>query len=139
LSTLVHLETLKNKGYKLTPQRRLIIELVNRSDRRLNASEIHAYIEKKHPRISLDTVYRNLRLLAELGIVHQIPLQSGMVYESAVTHHHHLVCVDCGKVACLHYCPDYYAYSKQAETQGFEVLGHKFEVQGRCPSCKIRD
>lgn len=133
------LETLRSKGYKLTPQRRKIVAVLRGSDKRLTARDIHEQIIEEQPGVSLDTVYRNLRLLVELGVVHQIPLSSGTVYESAgiKDHHHHLICIDCDEVVCIPYCPTVYEdYCRQAEARGFRVLGHSFEIYGRCPNCK---
>lgn len=131
-------DTLKKKGYKLTPQRLKIIELLRRADRRLAVREIHRKICEELPAVSMDTVYRNLRLLCDVGLVHQIALPSGSVYELAagLCHHHHLICVDCEKVVCIEYCPDLQGYNEQAVRQGFDLLGHTFALQGRCPDCR---
>ncbi len=141
MATSGSLEKLKNKGYKLTEQRRHIIGLIRRENRRMSAREIHTLLQKDHPRISLDTVYRNLRLLSGLELIHQISLQSGAVFEvnTRMGHHHHLVCVDCEEVVCISYCPDADAYSEQARRQGFTVLGHIFEVYGQCSQCQDKD
>lgn len=132
------LELLRNNGYKLTPQRRRIIEALRKAGRRLTAKEIHSILRAKEPRLSLDTVYRNLRLLGEIGAVHHIPLNSGAVYETAadLNHHHHLVCIDCEKVVCISYCPDLQGCSEQAYLAGFDLLGHSFELYGRCADCR---
>jgi len=134
------LEGLKSKGYKLTEQRRRIIDVIRRENRRLSAREIHTLLQQKHLKISLDTVYRNLRLLAGLGLIDQISLHSGAVFEinAEMEHHHHLVCVDCEKVVCIPYCPDTGGYTEQAHRQGFTVLGHTFEVYGQCSSCSLK-
>lgn len=132
------LELLKEKGYKLTAQRQAILAGLRRLGQRASAKEIYEELSKEKPVISLDTVYRNLRLLAEIGIVQQIFLQSGAVFEltDGRHHHHHLVCVDCEKVACIPYCPESCAYTEQARVAGFAVLGHLFEVYGRCADCQ---
>jgi Fe2+ or Zn2+ uptake regulation protein len=90
------------------------------------------------PRLSLDTVYRNLRLLAGIGVLHQISLSSGAVFEligDISDHHHHLICVDCEKVVCFSYCPDFREYGETARKEGFSLLGHSFELFGRCADC----
>lgn len=136
------LEALRSKGYKLTPQRRKIIAVLRSSNGRMTARDVHEQIIKEQPGVSLDTVYRNLRLLVELGIIHQISLSSGAVYESTGNkeHHHHLICVDCDEVVCIPYCPSSREdYSRQAEARGYRVLGHSFEIYGRCPNCKSKE
>jgi Fe2+ or Zn2+ uptake regulation protein len=128
---------LKEKGYKLTIQRRQLVETMHKVGRRLTAREVHGMLQKRTPSIGLDTVYRNLRLLCEIGMVHQISLHSGAVYELAVgQHHHHLVCIGCEKVICLPHCPEIIEYTEQAASEGFAILGHSFELFGICPSCQ---
>jgi Fe2+ or Zn2+ uptake regulation protein len=138
MSTPALLERLKAKGYKLTSQRRKIIETLHRSGHRASARDIYHLLRQSKSAISLDTVYRNLRLLAEIGIVHQISLQSGAVFELTHDgrHHHHLICVDCEKVVCIPFCPESFTYTEQATDAGFDVLGHMFEVYGRCDDCQ---
>ncbi|MCW3489197.1 Fur family transcriptional regulator [Dethiobacter alkaliphilus] len=131
------MKLLKEKGYKLTSQRRQIIEALRLTGRRASAREIYEALSKDNPHISMDTVYRNLRLLTEIGVVHQISLQSGAVFElDDKRHHHHLVCVDCEEVVCIPYCPEAKSYNEFAGSAGFEVLGHVFEVYGRCAACR---
>lgn len=132
------LDALKEKGFKLTVQRRTIIDTLRQLGGRVSARDIHQTMRKKGTSLSLDTVYRNLRLLTEIGLIHQISLQSGAVFELAddKQHHHHLVCIDCEKVVCIEYCPDFPAYSDHAASEGFTVLGHIFEVYGRCTECQ---
>lgn len=138
MSTPDLLERLKGKGYKLTSQRRQILEALHRMGRRASVREIYGMLCGQKPSISMDTIYRNLRLLTEIGAVHQISLHSGSVYELAdeSRHHHHLVCVDCESVVCIPFCPESHVYEKQAEDAGFRVLGHIFEVYGRCSACE---
>lgn len=136
MSTPGMLKLLKAKGYKLTVQRQQIIEALRHTGSMASARDVRAVLGKVNPTISMDTIYRNLRLLTEIGVVHQISLQSGTVYELADDkHHHHLVCIGCEKVVCIPYCPEPLGYTEQANAEGFQVLGHSFEVYGRCAAC----
>ncbi|MDW7650979.1 MAG: Fur family transcriptional regulator [Bacillota bacterium] len=139
MSTPALLKRLKENGYKLTKQRRQMIEALRKAGCRASAREVHAFLRQRNPSVSLDTVYRNLRILTEIGVVHQISLQSGAVFELAEHHHHHLICVDCEKVVCIPYCPESQKYTAHASSEGFEVLGHNFEVYGRCSSCQHKN
>ena len=97
------LTRLKTKGYKLTQQRQQILEILLTTTSRLSALEVHRLLQKRQVKISLDTVYRNLRLLVEIGALQQISLQSGAVYELVQQDqlHSHVICVDCEKVVCI--------------------------------------
>jgi len=129
---------LKAKGYKLTQQRQQIMDVLLQGKTRLTAQEIFRQLKERNLSVSLDTVYRNLRLLTAIGIVQQISLQSGAVYELVQEeHHHHLVCVDCEKIVCISSCPAMQAYLKDADdATGFDILGHNLELYGRCDDCR---
>lgn len=138
MSSHNYLEQLRVKGYKVTTQRRLILNALRRMGPRVGAREIYDSLKRENPTLSLDTVYRNLRLLTDIGTVQQISLPSGTLYELADEgcHHHHLVCIDCEKIVCIDYCPEPHSYTRQAAEAGFSVLGHSFEVYGRCGDCR---
>ena len=71
-------ESLKQKGYKLTPQRRSIVDtIVDSEGKHLTAEEIYDEVKKKCPEIGLATVYRTILLLEEIGIVSKIHLNDG--------------------------------------------------------------
>ena len=97
-------EELKKKGYKLTPQRRAIVDtIIANEGKHLTAEEIYDEVKIVCPEIGLATVYRTILLLEEMGIVYKLDLNDGCSrYELAhinETHrHHHLVCNNCGKV-----------------------------------------
>lgn len=129
---------LKAKGYKITPQRRAVLMAINTCEKFPTVHQILEVVHQQQPDVSLDTVYRNLALLTELGLVHEIHRSAGTVYEAVEPghHHHHLVCTECGKTECLDICPMNTIYEKEAEKRGFLVTGHSFEVYGLCWSCR---
>lgn len=131
---------LKQKGFKNTPQRRTVIKTLLKLGGRPTVKEIYDEVRKSNPEISLDTVYRNLNLLTDLGIVSQMNLRfkesSRFELSPPHEHHHHLICLGCGKVVCLDACPMNKEAIAQAETKDFEIIGHAFELYGYCPVCK---
>ncbi len=132
-------EKLSARGYKITPQRRIILEILSNSDRHLTAEEIGQEVRKTEPSISLATVYRNLNLLADLQIVSRLNIHDGPVrYELHGGHNHHLVCMDCGVAVKLGVCPMQGEVKRVAEEKGFEVSSHHFEVLGYCRECSLK-
>ena len=133
-----HLALLSSKGYKLTPQRRAVLDAFLECDPFPTAQQLLAAVHKKHANVSLDTIYRNLALLSELGVIHEIYRTAGNVYEILAPghHHHHLVCTECGKTECVDICPMQDAYIKEAEKKGFRITGHIFEFYGICKDCQ---
>ena len=132
------LEKFRSAGYKITPQRRAVLEAFKRQAPFPTAHQILDTVRKTHPDVSLDTIYRNLALLTDLGLVHEIFRPAGSVYEltSPEHHHHHLVCTSCGRTACIDVCPMTPIYEKEAKKQGFQITGHIFEFYGLCRDCQ---
>ena len=134
------LELLRQKGYKITPQRRAVLEALDAGCQFPTAQQVLELVREKQPDVSLDTVYRNLTLMVSLGIVHEIFRSAGNAYEIVEPghHHHHLVCTECGKTECIDVCPMNKIYEKEAEKRGFLVTGHVFEFYGLCWSCRSK-
>ena len=131
------LEALREHGYKLTPQRRAVLQAMHGCAKFPTAQQILTEVRKEMPEISFDTVYRTLTLFTKLGITHEVYRPSGMVYELAEGHHHHhLVCTECGRTECLDVCPVSEAYLEEAKKKGFQITGHVFEFFGLCKDCQ---
>ncbi|ORT99921.1 Zinc uptake regulation protein ZUR [Anaerovibrio sp. JC8] len=135
---LTPLDRLRAKGYKITPQRRAVLQALAACPPFTTAQQIREEVQKQQPDVSLDTVYRNLSLLAELDIVHEIFRSSGNVYELVDDehHHHHLVCTECGRTECIDICPMIDTYEQEAAKKGFQITGHIFELYGLCSQCQ---
>ena len=91
---------LSNLGYRLTPQRLMILGAVEEADSHISAEEIYAQVRARYPQINISTVYRTLELLKELELVTEISLGDGRVRYHCMGkgHHHHLVCQKCGAI-----------------------------------------
>jgi Fe2+ or Zn2+ uptake regulation protein len=96
-------ETLRKRGYRLTPQRHMILSVIQEADGHLNIDQILERVQERNPYVSLSTVYRTLELLRELGLVRENHLPGEQPHfetaESAA--HHHLVCRSCRTVIHL--------------------------------------
>ena len=93
-------QTLKDLGYRLTPQRLAILEMLHSSDGHVTAEDIFTQVCARHPKLNRSTVYRTLELLKDLGLVAETNFGEGrLVYHHIEKgHHHHLICRKCGKV-----------------------------------------
>lgn len=89
---------LSEKGYRLTPQRMLILSVIEESEGHISAEEIYAAVVKKYPHVNISTVYRTLDLLKKLNFVTETDLGGGRFkyHPADKGHHHHLVCQECG-------------------------------------------
>jgi Fe2+ or Zn2+ uptake regulation protein len=96
-------ETLRKRGYKLTPQRYLILSVIQEAEEHLSVEQITERVQKRNPYVSLSTIYRTLELLRELGLVRENRLPGEQPrYEAAEGKaHHHLVCRNCRAIIHL--------------------------------------
>ena len=128
---------LSKQGYRLTPQRMMILSIIENSDNHISAEEIYAQIVAEYPHINISTVYRTLELLKGLGLVTETDLGGGKVryHPGDKGHHHHLVCRECGTIIDLD-------ESVLASLQDTLLRDYKFKadlrhlaVFGRCANC----
>ncbi len=91
---------LSELGYRLTPQRMMVLSAIENSDNHISAEEIYAQIVVKYLNVNISTVYRTLELLKRLGLVTETDLGNGHARYHPVEkgHHHHLVCEKCGTI-----------------------------------------
>lgn len=137
-------ELLREKGLKLTTQRRNILEVMQKHQgEHLTAEEIYELVKEECPEIGLATVYRTVQLLLEMKIIEKLNLDDGFIrYEigknSNEHHHHHLICNQCGKVFEVEddlLDPLEEQISKQFN---FKVTDHKVKFYGVCETCQSR-
>jgi Fur family ferric uptake transcriptional regulator len=127
---------LRDRGYRLTPQRQLVLEAVG-SLGHATPEEIVTRVRETASGVNISTVYRTLELLEELGLVRHTHLGHGApTYSVATTDDHvHLVCRDCGAVDEAPLELVQAAVDRLARDKGFTVdVGH-FPVFGRCRAC----
>lgn len=131
---------LRGQGHRLTPQRRLTLEMLQRSRRHLSADDIAQQIAVCYPGISIDlaTIYRTLKWLRDTGLVAETSLGQGrMVYVLLCHHdHHHLVCEQCG--ATIEAEPTIFD-AVRAELQacyGFAARLEHLSIFGICALCR---
>ena len=119
-----------------TQQRRVILEELKRLSSHPTAAELHKITQKRLPRISLGTVYRNLDLLARKGMIRKLETGRGEArFDGDLDHHYHVRCVSCGRVDDAHdLAPD--SVTGEVESlNGYKVLGFHLEFFGVCPAC----
>ena len=133
-------ERLRGSGYRLTPQRELVLAAVERLGH-ATPEEVLAVVRESSSAINLSTVYRNLEVLEELGLVRHAHLSDRVAtYHSTTDHEHfHIVCRKCQRVVSVD--PEVAAsFEEQLRTEmGFEAdLGH-LVVFGSCVECESSD
>jgi len=93
-------QRLSERGYRLTPQRIMILSAIENSSNHISAEEIYAQVVAKYPKVNISTVYRTLELLKQLGLIYEINFGEGRIgyHPEGRGHHHHLICRKCGTV-----------------------------------------
>jgi Fur family transcriptional regulator, ferric uptake regulator len=88
---------LHSLGYRLTPQRQLILEAVQQANDHVTPDDVYERVHRQNPAISRATIYRTLDFLCEMRLIHALYWGGQMYYEiTADQPHHHLVCRICG-------------------------------------------
>jgi len=131
-------QTLQEKGYRLTPQRIMVLDALHSVDSHISAEEIYAKVKAKYPYANISTVYRTLELLKELGLVTEIDLDDGRVrYHLAEKgHHHHLVCSKCGSVIDLPESSLLKLTQALAHDYQFQADLRHLAIFGLCANCQ---
>ncbi|RKQ35495.1 Fur family transcriptional regulator [Oceanobacillus halophilus] len=126
---------LKDKGYKATGKRKDILAYFADVDGYRTAKDLITYLEDNHEGISFDTIYRNLHLYNEMGILETTELNGERHFRMNCTthHHHHFICNECGKTKEIDVCP---MDEVQQTLANYAIEGHKFEIYGLCPTCQ---
>lgn len=130
--------TLRQRGYRVTPQREMVIEAIAHSDRHMTAEEVYELVRGRTRALNIATVYRTLELLVEEGLASRADLGGGQEVYATVRHgaHIHLVCRQCGEVidadagvldALLAQLETRYAFTCQPE---------HFVLYGLCADCQ---
>jgi Fur family ferric uptake transcriptional regulator len=129
---------LSEKGYRLTPQRIMIVSAIEDSDGHISAEEIYAQVAAKYPQVNVSTVYRTLELLKQLGLVTETDFGEGRVryHPAGKGHHHHLVCQDCGAIIDLDESILSDLKSALLREYQFSADLRHLAIFGRCVKCR---
>ncbi len=128
---------MSSQGLRVTDQRRTLAKLFAETSGYLSPKDVYDYMGRTYSGLSFDTVYRNLRVMEELGVLEQVMFEEGVKFKLHCReehHHHHLICLGCGKTKHIENCP---MDSIQQHFPDFQISGHKFEIYGKCEQCSF--
>ena len=132
---------LRTHGLRLTNPRRVVLEVVRGTESHPTAAGVHRVVRRRLPRVSLGTVYRNLRLLVAEGLVKELPGPHAR-FDGNLAEHHHFTCLLCGRIADVAGPvtePHSRALCARVGAEGgFSVTHHRIEFYGRCPACRTK-
>jgi len=132
----VAINTLKKSGVRITPQRHAVLEYLLTSQSHPTADEIYKALESKFPNMSVATVYNNLRILKELGLVKELTYgDDSSRFDCSTEEHYYIICEECGKIVDFHYPTLDEIESLAEKISGFEISHHRMELYGVCNEC----
>lgn len=121
---------------RMTHQREIILEELRKVKCHPTADELYGMIKTRLPRISLATVYRNLELMADDGMIRKLEYAGKQKrFDGDTRNHHHIRCVECGRLDDIFVSPVEGVDDCIVDSGGYSVLGHRLEFFGICSEC----
>lgn len=123
--------------YRKSQQRERILEILKETKSHPTADWVYMKLKEEIPELSLGTVYRNLKVLMEQGLIQKLPFGSTFDrFEAKIAPHYHLVCEKCGVVEDFE-MPQYSEINLQAEKMSaFKISRHRIDFFGLCEKCQ---
>jgi Fur family transcriptional regulator, ferric uptake regulator len=120
-----------------TSQRQVILEELSRAKSHPTATDLYDLVRKRLPRIGLGTIYRNLDLMADKGLIRRIDVGGNQRRFDAITKtHYHIRCTCCGKVENLDIAISDEMISAASRSSFYKITGHSVEFTGECQKCQ---
>jgi len=133
--------SLKERGIRLTRQRQILLELIDKSGKHLDAETLYRMARERDPKLNRVTVYRTLKMLKQGGLVDELDLMhlggDQHYYETRMKQEHaHVICLRCGKVEEFFGEPLQKLRRQVEQHFGFNVLIARTEIGGYCAHCQ---
>jgi Fur family ferric uptake transcriptional regulator len=127
----------KPKGFKMTAQRRVILEESRKDKSHPSADDLYLRVRRRLPDISLATVYRNLELLSEHGMIRRLWEGSGARrYDGTMEDHYHVSCEGCGRLDDVPLAAVDGFLERARALSDYDLRGYRLEFYGLCPACR---
>ena len=122
---------------RLTAQRQVILEELGKVTSHPTANEVYDMVRRRLPRIGLGTVYRNLELMADVGVILKLEVGGTQKrFDATVEPHYHVRCTACGKVNDIDIAVQEQINEMAEKASNYKILGHHIEFSGICTSCQ---
>ena len=130
--------SLRKEGFRITPQRIAIVDYVMKSEEHPSAEQIHQFIQKKYPMVSLSTVYKTLDLMRSNKLVNEIEVKGESRFDANTGEHINLVCLNCGKIEDLDDEAIKEIQSRVEKEIKIQNIRGSFDFYGYCNLCKSK-
>lgn len=130
---------LREKGFKVTPQRLAIYSVLYNTTEHPSAETIFNHLQPHYPTMSLATVYKTIEILREIGLVQVLNVgEDSFRYDANTKNHPHIRCTDCKRVDDIYDVDLSEFVNKIAEKTAYQLTGQQFYFYGICPSCQSK-
>jgi Fur family ferric uptake transcriptional regulator len=127
-----------NDRLRLTKQRKIILDELRNTRSHPSADEVYERVRKHLPNISLGTVYRNLEILCESGMIAKLELAGTRKrFDGSTENHYHVRCTECDRVDDLPLDPIQSIDESVGALVDYKILSHRLEFVGVCPRCRL--
>ncbi len=124
----------------MTNQREMILQELKKSKDHLTADELYEKVKKTMPRISLATVYRNLEILSEAGLIAKLEVSGRQKrFDSELEDHDHIYCIQCHRVDNFNLDREKIGLDRLESVDGYAVTGYRLEFAGLCKKCREKN
>jgi Fur family ferric uptake transcriptional regulator len=123
-----------------TQQRQVILEELRMLKNHPTAAVLYTQVRSRLPKVSLGTVYRNLEMLYQSGIIQKLEFGGNEArYDGTIDQHDHVRCVQCGRLDDVDLPALAFLGGDCNDFGGFKIIGHRFEYIGICPQCRTKE
>lgn len=130
--------SLREGGFRITPQRVAIVEYIMKTEQHPSAEQIYQIVKKDYPMVSLSTVYKTLDLLRKKRLVNEIEVNGESRFDANTGQHLNLVCMNCGRIEDVDEESILKIQSKIAKKSRYLIVRSSFDLYGYCGACKSK-
>ena len=125
------------KSQRNTRQRTVVLEELKKLSCHPTAAELYEIARVRMPKISLGTVYRNLEVLAENGVIQKLEISGAEArFDGNPERHYHVRCIHCERVDDVHDLPEDFVKGEVRSLAGYDIVDFRLDFLGVCPDCQ---
>ena len=125
------------KSQRNTRQRTVVLEELKKLSCHPTAAKLYEIARARMPNISLGTVYRNLELLAQKGVIQKLQISGAEArFDANPEQHCHVRCIRCERVDDVHDLPEDFVKGQVHSLAGYDIVGYRLDFLGICPDCR---
>jgi len=130
------IEAFRRNGFRATPQRIAIAQIVLSSKDHPTAEQVYELVRGRHPSISLSTVYNTLHVMRDVSMLQEFAIDNIHRYDPNTRMHVNLVCQNCGEIVDVEDETIDKEIDRISKRRGFTIIGHRFDIYGVCRRCE---